>query len=219
VTIEDEGDYLIGVSSLKRVLKVEEPLFVEIVSAPSTVERYDFPRVEIETIPGAKCSIAVTCSSEAYTSFTSSFDLRDKDASDGTAYWSWFIDSNATTGPCNVTITAKDGNREAVATTQITIEDIPATKYSPGVEYRVTGTCSRVDVTYQNSDGGTSQVTNKSLPWSYTFTGGTGDFVYVSAQNQEKNGSVTCTIYRNGNVFKTSTSSGAYVIATASGSL
>ena len=87
------------------------------------------------------------------------------------------------------------------------------------VEYKVTGTASEVDVTYENEDGGTSQQSNVSVPWSYSFTGDPGDFVYISAQNQGESGSVTVTIYTDGDKFKSSTSSGAYVIATASGSL
>ncbi|MBL7087099.1 MAG: hypothetical protein ISS28_08435 [Candidatus Cloacimonetes bacterium] len=87
------------------------------------------------------------------------------------------------------------------------------------VEYKVTGTASRVDVTYENEGGGTSQESNVSVPWTYSFTGEPGDFVYISAQNQGQSGSVTVTIYTDGDKFKTSTSSGAYVIATASGSL
>ena len=87
------------------------------------------------------------------------------------------------------------------------------------VKYEVSGTASTVDVTYENSDGGTSQESDVEVPWSYSFTGHPGDFVYISAQNQGQTGTVTVTIYNDGDVFKTSTSEGAYVIATASGSL
>jgi len=87
------------------------------------------------------------------------------------------------------------------------------------VKYEVTGTAKTVFVTYVNESGGTSQESNVSLPWSYTFTAKPGDFVYISAQNEGETGSVTVTIYKNGSIFKTSTSSGAYVIAEASGSL
>lgn len=87
------------------------------------------------------------------------------------------------------------------------------------VEYKVTGSASKVDITIENEDGGTSQYHDVPVPWSYTFKGEVGDFVYVSAQNQGQSGTVTATIYRDGETFKTSTSSGAYVIATASGSL
>lgn len=87
------------------------------------------------------------------------------------------------------------------------------------VKYKVTGTADTVDVTYENADGGTSQESDVDVPWSYSFTGEPGDFVYISAQNQGQTGTVTVTIYTDGDVFKTSTSEGAYVIATASGSL
>lgn len=87
------------------------------------------------------------------------------------------------------------------------------------VKYKVTGTAATVDVTYENSSGGVSQESDVEVPWSYSFTGDPGDFVYISAQNQGQTGTVTVTIYRDGDVFKTSTSEGAYVIATASGTL
>lgn len=84
------------------------------------------------------------------------------------------------------------------------------------VKYEVTGSASKVFVTYENEYGGTSQE-EVYLPWSYTFTAESGDYVYISAQNLGDSGSVTVTIYKDGEVFKTSTSSGGYVIATASG--
>ena len=86
------------------------------------------------------------------------------------------------------------------------------------IEYKATGTASNVFVTYENEDGGTSQK-EVSVPWLYSFSAGPGFFVYISAQNQGETGSVTVTIYKSGAVFKTSTSTGAYVIASASGSL
>lgn len=90
---------------------------------------------------------------------------------------------------------------------------------SYSVKYEVAGSASRVDITYENADGGTSQIGNAHVPWSMTFSRKEGSFVYISAQNQGSSGSITVTIYRNGSRFKTSTSSGAYVIATASGTL
>jgi hypothetical protein len=87
------------------------------------------------------------------------------------------------------------------------------------VRYEVTGTAETVDITYQNADGGTSQLSDVTLPWSLGFTGQALDFVYVSAQNQGDTGTVTATIYRDNEQLATSTSSGAYVIASADGSL
>lgn len=87
------------------------------------------------------------------------------------------------------------------------------------VKYEISGTATTVDITYTNSTGGTSQLSDVSVPWTLTFRRDEGEFVYVSAQNQNDTGSVTATIYRDGSTLQTSTSSGAYVIATASGSL
>ncbi len=87
------------------------------------------------------------------------------------------------------------------------------------IEYEVTGSASIVDVTYENEDGGTSQTNDVSVPWSYSFRGYSDDFVYVSGQNQGESGSITVTIYKDGSIFKSSTSSGSYCIATASGIL
>jgi len=87
------------------------------------------------------------------------------------------------------------------------------------VMYEVTGTAQSASLTYQNKDGGTSQESDVSLPWTYSFEGKGGDFVYISAQNNGETGSITVTIYRDSEVFRTSTSTGAYTIATASDSL
>lgn len=90
---------------------------------------------------------------------------------------------------------------------------------SHAVRYTVGGTASSFDITYENEDGGTSQKSDVSSGWSYSFEAEEGDFVYISAQNTTDNGSVEVTIYNNGEVFKTSESEGEYVIATADGTL
>lgn len=84
------------------------------------------------------------------------------------------------------------------------------------VEYKITGTASWVDVTLTNATGGTEQYSGVLVPHTYTFRNYTDWFLYISAQNQGDSGSVTVTIYLNGEVVNTATSSGAYVIATAS---
>ena len=87
------------------------------------------------------------------------------------------------------------------------------------VEYQIAGSATRVDITYQNSSGGTSQIANAAVPWTYSWTGAkSGDFLYVSAQIVSGTGSVTATIRKNGTVAQTSTSTGFATIATASGS-
>jgi hypothetical protein len=87
------------------------------------------------------------------------------------------------------------------------------------MKYTVTGTASTVNITISGKNESTEQFSNVLLPWEYSFTGYDGDFVYVSAQNNGSTGTVTVKIFRSGNEMKTATSSGAYVIATASGSI
>lgn len=89
------------------------------------------------------------------------------------------------------------------------------------VEYRVTGNVPDVSITIENASGGTSQYDPASLPWTYTWTveGNAYTFLYVSAQNNYSSGTITTSIYLDGDLYRTSTSSGAYVIATASGSI
>jgi len=91
------------------------------------------------------------------------------------------------------------------------------------VEYKVNCTTGLVDLTITNKDEGTSQFDDMATPWSYSFEVNNPEygyfFVYVSAQNQQDSGTVTASIYVDGLLYKTSTSTGAYVIATAYGSV
>lgn len=85
------------------------------------------------------------------------------------------------------------------------------------VQYKITGTASEVAVTLSNPTGGVEQY-NVGVPHTFSYSSFPGWYLYISAQNQDDHGSVTVEIYVNGKLYKTSTSSGAYVIATASGS-
>ncbi len=85
------------------------------------------------------------------------------------------------------------------------------------VVYEITGSAKNVDVTLNNTTGGTEQYSNVPVPKQFTYSNFTDNFLYISAQNQGEYGSVTVTIYIDGKLFKTSTSVGAYVIASASG--
>ncbi len=87
----------------------------------------------------------------------------------------------------------------------------------PTVEYEITGTARLVDVTLSNATGGTEQYGNVHVPCTYSFDSFPNYFLYISAQNQTGGGSVVVSIYIKGNLYKTASSSGAYVIATASG--
>jgi hypothetical protein len=87
------------------------------------------------------------------------------------------------------------------------------------VEYKVTGTAtSSASLTYANSAGGTSQSSNAALPWSFKFSAKSGQFLYISAQNNDKYGCVDAVIVVDGKDFKTGSGCGAYAIGTASGS-
>lgn len=87
------------------------------------------------------------------------------------------------------------------------------------IKYEVTGSAKSVSLTIENSSGGTSQFSDKSLPWTYTFTSKYDTWLYCSAQNQGNAGTVTVKLYTNNEIFKQSTSEGAYVIASASGTV
>ena len=87
------------------------------------------------------------------------------------------------------------------------------------VRYEVDGTASLVNITIEGSGGGTEQYSDVIPPWSYNFSAMKDDFIYVSAQNQTATGSVTVRIKVDGDVVEQSSSNGAYVIATAYGSV
>lgn len=87
----------------------------------------------------------------------------------------------------------------------------------PAVEYEITGTTSAVSVTLSNPTGGMEQFSVVYLPHTYTYYNFPNNFLYISAQNMGETGSVTVSIYVNGTLYKTSTSKGGFVIATASG--
>lgn len=91
---------------------------------------------------------------------------------------------------------------------------------SANFKYTVTGTAKTASVTYENADGGTSQESNIALPWEYSFSLDKSlyNFLYISARIDRDGGTVTTTIYKDGDVYKISSSSGAYSGATASGS-
>jgi hypothetical protein len=98
--------------------------------------------------------------------------------------------------------------------------DFTMQRIYPDVQYTVTGAgTSSAFLTYQNCAGGTSQMATAALPWELTCaTKQRGDLLSISAQNNSDAGCITATVVRRGVTLQTSTSCGAYVIATASGS-
>lgn len=86
--------------------------------------------------------------------------------------------------------------------------------------YEVSGTSGDYNVTLEASPSGTEQYSNVGNDWWYKWeqTGNNPRFLYISAQNQNDFGTVIVKIIRDGITIATNSSSGAYVIATSSGS-
>jgi hypothetical protein len=91
------------------------------------------------------------------------------------------------------------------------------------VKYKVDGCCdanegSLAFITYSDGRGGTSQRYAYSYPWEKTLLSSihAGEFLYVSAQNQNDWGWIDVYIYVDGKEVKHTYSSGAYCIASAS---
>jgi len=83
------------------------------------------------------------------------------------------------------------------------------------VKFEVTGTTSEVEIHWENETGGGYYLVSKlyfndSLPWSKTFDAEKGDFVHLLAENLESFGSLTVTIYVDGEKFKSASCEGAY---------
>lgn len=86
------------------------------------------------------------------------------------------------------------------------------------VSYSVKGSATEAaSLTYSNAQGGTQQEKVR-LPWETSFEAKPGAPLYISAQNEMQYGSVIVQISIDGKEFKTSQASGAYTIASASGS-
>ena len=88
------------------------------------------------------------------------------------------------------------------------------------VEYKIKCSPAGFTITYENESGSTEQKELKySEEWLEYFDGKKGKFVYISAQAENKNATITTEIYYKDKLLKTATSSGDYVIASASGTL
>jgi hypothetical protein len=141
---------------------------------------------------------------------------------DGSQYQDWTDGTNIPVGLIGQIWSERGfsdtGSDKKVTSVKITNWELTAGT-PPKVLYVITGTTgNEVNITLANASGGTEQYSNVSIPGKYSYSSFTNSFLYISAQNQGESGRVTVSIYVNGNLFKTSTSSGAYVIATASGS-
>jgi hypothetical protein len=91
------------------------------------------------------------------------------------------------------------------------------------VEYLVSGSAQTASLTYETPSG-VGQFCCPRLPDRRRYRFAPGAFVYISAQNQGNTGSVTATINltrddQTKQQFRSQTSTGPFVIATATGSL
>jgi hypothetical protein len=93
--------------------------------------------------------------------------------------------------------------------------NLSSTNYQ--VTYEIGGTTNRASITYENEQGNIEQM-DINVPWKKSMTVSYGQFLYISAQNDLESGSITCKIIVDGKEFKSAVSSGAYVIASCSGS-
>lgn len=82
------------------------------------------------------------------------------------------------------------------------------------VKYVVTGNGTDGASIFLRNETGGNDTGDYYLPFSDSKTLRTGDFAYISAQNLNRNGSVTCQIFLNNKLVKEATSSGAYAIVT-----
>ena len=91
------------------------------------------------------------------------------------------------------------------------------------IRYEIIGTTTSASITMSNSSNDTEQFSSATVPWHIEFpvelTNGSYHFAYLSAQNNKDSGSVITKIYVDGKLFKEAASSGAFVNATASGSV
>jgi hypothetical protein len=92
------------------------------------------------------------------------------------------------------------------------------TNMTPGynVEYRFTGSTNSANITMLNETGGTEQSVVQ-IPFTKKLKMNAGDFAYISAQNENDSGSISCEIWVNDKKLKESNSDGAYTIASCSG--
>jgi len=87
------------------------------------------------------------------------------------------------------------------------------------VKYEVKSSISRIDVSYVDIHGDILFKEDVPVPWSYSFYYTKGEFVFLWAEIKAFTGSVTVTIFRKHELWKTDTSSGEHATATVSGKL
>lgn len=119
------------------------------------------------------------------------------------------------------------GSSPTSPTTLRAVSPTPTTACKQAIKYHVEGSARTVSITMQSRSGNMEQVSSVALPMkSSAGTEGLslgevacGEFLYISAQNNGETGTVTCRITSNGVTIEEASSSGAFVIASCSGSV
>lgn len=93
-------------------------------------------------------------------------------------------------------------------------EQVEADARSYQVRYVVK--CKSCSLTYSNPTSDTEQIEMSGGEWDLEFTAKADQHLYISAQNNREYGDVNVAIFVDGLIAKTSSSSGAYKIASAS---
>lgn len=83
--------------------------------------------------------------------------------------------------------------------------------------YEVTGSAGRYGVTYQDEYDVVQLGGVIGNGWTYTWTQTGKRFLYVIAQSEETEGSVTVKLYKNGKVIAKDTQSGEFATASITG--
>jgi hypothetical protein len=92
-----------------------------------------------------------------------------------------------------------------------------ACKSYDNVTYEVTGDADQVDIKAVDDDGITQEYSEVPLPWRAEYGRFADSYVYLYAYNTGDSGSMTVTIYVNGQVFKSLTKSTPYADITVYG--
>jgi hypothetical protein len=93
------------------------------------------------------------------------------------------------------------------------------------VEYKIAGTADSVDITYSEPGGTNHQIENVELPWSMSWSKYSGstfqtfDYPSITARKQGSDGTLTCEIFVDGELFQTATNEKAYGGVTCKGLL
>jgi hypothetical protein len=87
------------------------------------------------------------------------------------------------------------------------------------VKFILTGSAGDYNITYKSNPEFAEQVPHARKSWRHSFSAKEGDYVYFSAQANERGAEVKVKILFNGKVFKQAVASGDFAIAYTGGCL